>query len=209
MHRVLLPHGELLLIDARRGALQVRDVEGLHHLCKTQEPVQRRRVAETEEMVEERCRLVTALAVLAHAGSAMSFRQWRGVCAYDQSDVAVRRGGQPEGVEQEQLPRRVRKVIFAAQRVRHAHAGIVHRIGEEKGGGTVGAADNEITNVVAEKTLWPVHEVDESHALACGHAIAQRRGQALAHALSTLAGTELAAGPRITRRLSRRELRAA
>jgi len=70
-------------------------------------------------------------------------------------------------------------MVFAAQHVRDAHARIIYRIGKEERGRPVGAANDEVADVVAQEALFAMHEIRELDALARWHAKARRRRGAL------------------------------
>jgi len=66
-------------------------------------------------------------------------------------------------------------VIFAAKHVGNTHVSIVYCIAKEKGSGAIRAPDHEVSNVIGEKTLRPVHEVQKLDAAAQWHLEAQGR----------------------------------
>ena len=180
VHGILLPHVELLLIKARRGAAQMLRIERGRHLLKAQQPVLRARVPEAKQVIGEGERQVAAFAVLTHADRAVALGERRAIRAHDQRHVPVGgRAAGPSAAQNQQLPRRIGEVILPAQRLRHAHGGIIDGIGEEERGGAIGPADHEIADVIAEEALRSVHEIHERDALPGRHAKAQRRAEPL------------------------------
>ncbi len=166
-------------------------------------------MAEPEQVIEERERLVAALAVLAHARRPVALGERRPVRTHEERHVPVGGRLEAEGLEDQQLPRRVGEVILAAQRQRHSHAGIVHRVGEEERGRAVRTPHHEIADIIGREALRPVHEVNPLDAHGRGHAEAQRRREALRLAPGALIQGQVAAGAGIARRLPGAELCAA
>ncbi len=66
-------------------------------------------------------------------------------------------------------------MIFATEHVGDAHVSIVYCIAKEEGSSPGRAPDYEVSDVVGEKTLRPVHEVQELDATAQWHLEARRR----------------------------------
>ena len=79
-------------------------------------------------------------------------------------------------------------MILASEHVRHAHAGVVHCVTEEERRAAVGAADDEVSDVIRQKALWPVHEVHKFDAPPGRDAEASRRCDALRVLLVALLG---------------------
>src|SRR6185312_8280809 len=121
--------------------------------------------------------------------------------------MAVARGRQAERLENQQLPRRVREVIFPAQHLGDAHASVVDCIAEEERRRAVGPPNDEVANVIREKTLRPMHEVQKLDAAAGGNAEASRRRATDLPLLRALLRRELAASSGIARRPTGGELR--
>ncbi len=168
VHGVLLPNVQLLLIEARGGAPQVRGIKATRHLIKAEQSVHRAGVPETEQVVGQGCGQVTTFAVLAHACRAMALGQGRAVTADDERDVPIGRCRQAQSRQDQQLPRCVGEVILAAQRLGDPHAGIVHGIREEERGRAIRAPHDKVADVIAQEALWPVDKVGELDALARG-----------------------------------------
>src|SRR6185295_4707315 len=92
---------------------------------------------------------------------------------------AIHRRAQAERLHDHELTWSIGQVIFATQDVRDAHARVVHGIREEERRRAVGAANDEIADVVAQVSLLAVHEIREFDALAERHAEARGRRDAL------------------------------
>src|SRR6185312_3287044 len=86
---------------------------------------------------------------------------------------------------------------------------IVDGVREEESGGAVGAPNDEVANVVAQKALLPMHEVRELDALAAGHAESCGGRDAGGTLALLLVWRQVAACARVSRRLAARELRSA
>src|SRR6185437_9889415 len=67
VHGILLPPVELALVEVRRRPPEACRVEGARHVRQAQESGRGARVTEAVQVIEQRERLVAALAVLAHA----------------------------------------------------------------------------------------------------------------------------------------------
>src|SRR5579862_5086887 len=75
--------------------------------------------------------------------------------------MPVARCTQLECLEDHQLPRRVRQMIFTTQHVCDAHLGVIHRIAKEELRGAIRTPYHEVADIVREKALRPVHEVQK------------------------------------------------
>ena len=93
---------------------------------------------------------------------------------------------EPERLVQQNLPRRVRDVILAADHVRHLHQRIVDDDGEVVGGRAVGADDDGIADDVGVKADVAADGVGEHDVAVVGHAEADGR---------TLAGRDARRAP--------------
>ena len=179
------------------------------HLRQCQKAVLGSCVPESEEMIDNRPRGVAALAILAHAGRAMTLRQRRAISADEQRDVTIARRTQVERAQDKELARRVREVILAAQYVRDSHARIIHCVAEKERRRLIRAPHDKVADVIAQEALRAMHEIDEVDPLSGRHAKAQRGDESLRLAVRARRGVQIPAGACIARRLAGRKLRAA
>ncbi len=161
-------------------------VERTGHLASVKPAVLSARVTQPDQMIAERCGQVTPLTELMQAGMAMAFRQWHPVHAQQQRRVCIRRCGQAEGLEQQQLPRRIREVIVTPQHQCHAHQGIIERIREKERGSTVRTADHKITDVVGRETLLAMDQIRKGNHTTGRYAEADRCCEPSRFAFGTL-----------------------
>src|SRR5690606_39933204 len=101
---------------------------------------------------------------------------------------------------------RVRHVIVAAQHEVDTHERIVERIRKKERHAAVGAADDEIADVVRVEALLSMHEVVEDDDFARWNAKTQRCRLTALQALSALRIAEHPTRPRIPRRFACRQL---
>src|SRR6185295_9209258 len=163
-------------------------------------------MTESKEMIVDRLRQESALAKLAHADASMSLRQRRAVHPGQEGHVPVPRHVETESLEQQDLPRRVRQMVVAAQDVRHAHQCIVQRIAEEERRVAIRTAHDEIANVLAGKALAAAHEILKLDAPALWNMKTQAGLETARQLCIPLARRKLAAGARIARRPTGSEL---
>src|SRR5262249_32978484 len=147
--------------EPRRSAAQMRRIERPCHLLERQESVLGGRMAESKEVIRHCQRQVATLPVLAHAGRPMALWQWRAVTAHDQRHVTITGCVQSQRLENQELARCVRQMIFAAQDVSHTHVRVIYRIAEEERSSSVGTTHDEISDVIGEKALRTVHEIQK------------------------------------------------
>ncbi len=128
------------------------------------------------KQVIAQCRCGVALRpVFAHRCRAVPLGQLRAIGPHQHRHVAVHGHWQGQCPKHQYLPRRVGEMVVAAQYMGDAHRRIIDCIAEEKRGGAVGAAHDEIADVVGQKILRSTHEVEELHPLAQRHLEAQGR----------------------------------
>jgi hypothetical protein len=200
---------ELRLVETGWRASKIIDAKVCRHRVELQPAVLIGGVPETKQVIHDRLWQKPALAELVHADTPVAFREWRAVGAGDQRDVTVMRHAQLERLEQQDLARRVGQMIFAAQHVRHAHQRVVDSVAEKELRASVSAPHDEVTDIVAGKLLRTAHEVAELYTPASRHAESQGRRQSTPTPLVALSFGQVAAGPRVSWRSPRGELRAA
>ena len=82
-------------------------------------------------------------------GEAVAFGEGAAAVVDDEGEVAVARGRAVEGLEEEDLAGGVGEVVVAADDIGDAAEGVVGGVGEEEGEASVGAADDEVSEVLA------------------------------------------------------------
>ena len=135
-------------------------------------------MAESRQIIQQRLRQITSGSQLAQAQIALALGQWSAISPDDQRQMAIFRRGQFQRLQQQQLARGVRQMVFAAQHVGNPHQRIVYGVGEKELRRTIGPANDEIADVVAGKALQAAHPVGKFHRSPCGHPEAQGRLQA-------------------------------
>ena len=98
-------------------------------------------------------------------------------------------------------------MIFTSQNHRHATQGIIDDVREEERRRTIGALHDEITDIGTLEALLTVYEIDKFDAPAVGHLEAQGGLATLGEFRGALGFIEMTAGTRVSRWLTRGELR--
>ena len=156
-------------------------------------------MAEAGEQIDHRQGQVALLAQFANTAAAVAFRQRRAVFTDDQRQMAVAGGRQPQDFEDEQLPRGIGQVVLAAQNVGDPHERVVDGVAEEERRTAVGAADDEIADVVAAEGLGAADQIVECDRASGRNPKAQGRFFPLAQALLHRFRGEPGAGAGIAR----------
>ena len=110
-----------------------------------------------------------------------------------------------ERTRQQQLARRVRDVVLAAQHVRDAHRGIVDDVAEQECGRAIGPSNDEITQLVGQEALRSADQVLVQHLLARRDAKAQRGHLPPAFARAARRGVERGASAGVAWRMAAAE----
>src|SRR5882672_11209934 len=205
----LLPVIQLVLVEAGGRTAKVSHGEELRHVRGLEPAIALRRMAEAKEMIEERRREIAALTQFADRCAAVALGELLPVRAEQQSHMTIARRAQVERRQDHELARSVRKVIVAAQHLRHAHERIVDGIAEEKRRIALRPANDEIADVIREESLRPMHQIVEADFGCRRDAKAGRLRQTLRPAFRPLRLAERAAGARVSWRSSGGELRLA
>src|SRR5215469_571384 len=79
MHRLLLPHPQLLRIEVCGGTAEVCRIERVRHGLEVEQAMLVARVSETKEVVAQSLPAIAALAILADAGRAVALGERRAV----------------------------------------------------------------------------------------------------------------------------------
>src|SRR5919106_935738 len=152
--------GQLLVIERRGARPHALEREALDQLVGRHD---RRLVvvapAEKREVVHERRRNVAVAAELLHGDGAVPLRELAPVHAEDVRHVRVRRRVGAQGLEEEDLLRRVRDVVLAADDVRDAGIGVVHRRGEVVRRRPVAPEEDEVLDALVRHLDPAFHDV--------------------------------------------------
>ncbi len=145
----------------------ILDREAARHLVDRQElgvvlaaaAVGARRPADERQVVHQRLGQVAARAKLGDRCRAVPLRQRRVVGPEHERQVRELRRREPERLIEQDLPRRIRDVILAADHVRHLHQRIVDHDGEVVLRPAVGAHDDEIADDLGAEDDLAAHEI--------------------------------------------------
>ena len=158
-HEAAVHPAQLALVEDRRGAAHPVDREALDQLVGAEN----RRIVlgappEQGEVVADRSGQIALPTQLLHGGAAVSLRQLAAVRPVEERQVRVARRNGVERAQNQQLLRRVREVIVAANHVGDPHVRIVHRDREVVQRGAVATRDHE---VVLGPVLEPNRPADQ------------------------------------------------
>ncbi len=210
-HEAAVQPAQLALVEDRRRASHPLDREALDQLVGAED----RRVVlgappEQSEVVADSGRQVAVLTQLLHRGGAVSLRQLAPVRPVQERQVRVARRSGVERAQDQQLLRRVREVVVAANDVGDLHLGVVDGNREVVQRGAVAPCDHE---VVLGPVLEPHRPADQ--VLDHGHPVvrdAQADRRARAHpglaavsgaAVRLLPGANVLGGGRVADRRDR------
>ena len=166
------------------------------------------RPPEQREVVDQRLGQVSALPELAHRRRAVPLRQRAVVGPHHEREVREGRRRPSQRLVHQQLPRRVRHVVLAADHVRDLHQRVVDDDREVVGGAAVGPDDHRVADDLACERDAAAHEVLERDVVALaarGTAAPPARPRAIRSARRLR--VEVAAPPGVARRLPGRERR--
>jgi hypothetical protein len=122
------------------------------------------------EVIDERFRKVSLRAELGHRRGAVPLRQKRVVRSHHHRHVREIRRRKPKRLVEQNLPRRVRQMVFPADHIRHLHQRIVDHDREVVRRKTLGANDDRIADDVGMKPDRPADGVTEDNFAIVGHA---------------------------------------
>ena len=192
---------ELLLVEHAGAVADGVEREAARELVDRQQlVVAAGRPADQREVVDQRLRQVPLRTELADRGRAVPLRQRRVIGPHHHGQMRELGRCEPERLVEQNLPRRVRDVILAADHMRDLHQRIVHDHGEVVRRRAVGANDHRIADHLGLKTDLAADGVGEDDLASLGHAKADRRPLARRNARAGLLAWYGAARAGIERR---------
>ena len=118
---------ELVLVEDAGAVSDIRELESGREFRRGQHfLVVPRRPPDQRQIVQERFRQVPLVAELRNRGGTVAFRERTVVRTEHQREMRERRRFVPERLVEQQLPRRVRDVVLAADHVGHTHQRVIH-----------------------------------------------------------------------------------
>ena len=132
----------------RSGPRDARQVERLSEVSRVHYLATGRiRPAEQRQVVHDSVGQVPLFPQRGHRLGSTRLRQRPAVRAHDERNVRVARRNGAERLEEQQLPRRVREMIVAADHEGDAHRRVVHGAREVVESGSIGPRDQEVADV--------------------------------------------------------------
>ena len=218
LHVVAVHPRQLLVVEDAGAVADVLDREAARELRHRQQLVVgagivgrgARRPADQRQVVDQRLGQIPAQPELRDRGRAVPLRQRRVIGSHHQRQMRELRRRESERPIEQQLPRRVRDVILAADHMRHLHQRIVDDDGEVVGGRPsertrTGSPMTSVLNVTSPRTSIGERRPRSPGARGSG---STGRSPASIRARASLE-REVPAGPVILRRPARRQIRLA
>ena len=160
-------------------------------------------------MIDDGFRQEPAGAELGDRRRAVPFRQGCVIGAHHERQVGELRRREPERLVEQDLPRRVRDVVFAAHHVRHVHQRIVDDHGEVVRRVAVRPDEDGIPDDLGPEPHVAAHEIGKDDLALVGNLEADDGRLARVDPRVRLGCADATAGPRVARRQAGRDCRAA
>lgn len=156
--------GKFFFIEYCSAFLDFPEVEDSHELSEREELLVGSRIPSQERKEIDECgRKVSPVAVLGDRERAGAFRQLRPVGGEDEREVGIGGDRRPERFINQNLPGRVRHVVFAADDVRHPLFPVVNDNGKVEDRLIETPSDDEITELGGVEGNAPPNQVVEGH----------------------------------------------
>ena len=154
---------QLVGIEGRRRAVDRFELEQRDHLVDREHFLITMRPAQAHQVIQQRLGQVAVFFVLHHADRAVALGQARAVITEDHRQVRKLRHIPAHRLVQVDLTRGVVDVVIAADHLGDAHVVIVHHHGQVVGRRAVGAADDQIVQLVVGYADLALHQILEQH----------------------------------------------
>ncbi len=156
---VLVEPKELLGVERRGAAVDLGDVEQLHHLVEREELAVAVRPPNPAQVVEHGLGQVAVGSKLEHAHRAVALGEALPVRTENHGHVGIQGQVRAQRIQNIDLARGVVHVVVAADDVRHLHVQIVDDHREVIGRRAVGAHDDQIVELVVAEFQPPADEI--------------------------------------------------